>query len=253
MTEWIRHQGKGSCQLTTPLLYLIGISDIIRVQGGLSELLRHERHIGKEKGMGSMYMIVGLGNPEKRYDNTRHNTGFSVIDVIAKEHGISMLELKHKAVIGKGLIAGERVILAKPQTYMNLSGESVRELVDYYKIDETEQLLVIYDDISMDVGRLRIRKKGSAGGHNGIRNIIAHLGHDVFARIKIGVGAKPQAYDLVDYVLGHFTDREMETILASAHLAEEAVRLIVKGKIDEAMNRYNKKQEVEDESTEKTL
>ena len=200
-----------------------------------------------------MFVIAGLGNPTRQYEGTRHNVGFDVIDALADKYNIAVDARKCRAYVGKGIIEGQKVLLVKPQTYMNLSGESVRELVDYYKIDETEQLLVIYDDISMDVGRLRIRKKGSAGGHNGIRNIIAHLGHDVFARIKIGVGAKPQAYDLVDYVLGHFTDREMETILASAHLAEEAVRLIVQGKIDEAMNRYNKKQEVEDESTEKTL
>ena len=200
-----------------------------------------------------MYIIAGLGNPGRKYENTRHNTGFSVIDVIAKEHGITMLELKHKAMIGKGLIEGQRVILAKPQTFMNLSGESVRELVDYYKIDETRELLVIYDDISMETGKLRIRQKGSAGGHNGIKNIIAHLGHDVFKRIKIVVGGKPQAYEEVDFFLGDFTSGEAEIIAGSARQAEEAVRLIVQGKTQEAMNRYHKKQEVEDESTEKAL
>lgn len=164
-----------------------------------------------------------------------------------------MLERKHRALIGKGSIEGQKVILAKPQTFMNLSGESVRELVNYYKIDEKQELIVIYDDISMETGRLRIRKKGSAGGHNGIKNIIAHLGHDIFLRIKIGVGGKPGGSDLVDYVLGHFTKEEKEKIARSACMAEEAVRLMVQGETDAAMNRYHKKQEVDDESTEKTI
>ena len=186
-----------------------------------------------------MYIIVGLGNPGKRYENTRHNTGFSVIDVIAEKNGISVLEKKHKAVIGKGNIEGQKVILVKPQTYMNLSGECVREIVDYYKVDEKSRLIVIYDDVSMDVGRLRIRKKGSAGGHNGIKNIILHLGHDVFQRIKIGVGEKPESYDLADYVLGHFTSEEVKKIKESAVLANEAVRLIVWDETEAAMNRFN--------------
>jgi len=198
-----------------------------------------------------MYIVAGLGNPGRTYENTRHNTGFSVIDVIAEKNGISILEKKHKALLGKGLIEGEKVILAKPQTFMNLSGESLRELVDYYKIDEKKELIVIYDDISMDVGRLRIRRKGSAGGHNGIKNIIAHMGHDVFPRIKIGVGEKPEKYDLVDYVLGHFTLEEREKIAASAILAEKALHLMVRGEVDAAMNLYNGS--VEREGTDSTL
>ena len=191
-----------------------------------------------------MYIIAGLGNPGKTYENTRHNTGFSVIDVIAEKNNISVIEKKHKAVIGKGYIDGQKVILAKPQTYMNLSGESLRELIDYYKIDEESELIVIYDDISMDVGQLRIRKKGSAGGHNGIKNIIAHLGHNVFLRIKVGVGEKPKGYDLADYVLGHFTADEKKKILESGEMAEKAVRMILQSDVDAAMNAYNKKQEV---------
>jgi len=191
-----------------------------------------------------MHIIVGLGNPGKTYENTRHNTGFSVIDVIAEKNQISMLEKKHKAVVGKGYIAGQKVILAKPFTYMNLSGESIRELVDYYKIDETCELIVIYDDVSMDVGQLRIRKKGSAGGHNGIKSILSHLGHNEFLRIKVGVGEKPKAYDLADYVLGHFTEDEKKRIGESAVLAEKAVELMLQGDVDGAMNAYNKKQEV---------
>lgn len=188
-----------------------------------------------------MHIIVGLGNPTREYENTRHNIGFDVIDRIADAYSISVLEKKHKALIGKGVIQGEKVILAKPQTYMNLSGESVRQLIDYYKADEESELIVIYDDISLDVGQLRIRKKGSAGGHNGIKNIIAHLGHDVFPRIKMGVGEKPKGYDLADYVLGHFTKEERKIMDESAATAVKAVELMLRGEIDEAMNLYNKK------------
>ena len=148
-----------------------------------------------------MYIIVGLGNFAKEYTNTRHNIGFEVIDRLAGQENISVLEMKHKAAIGKGIIEGQKCILAKPLTFMNLSGESIRELVDYYKVDERLELIVISDDICLDVGQLRIRKKGSAGGHNGLKNIIAHLGHDAFVRIRGGVGEKPRECDLVEYVL----------------------------------------------------
>ena len=188
-----------------------------------------------------MYIIVGLGNPTKEYQNTRHNIGFDVIDKLADRFSVSVLEKKHKALIGKGMINGEKVILAKPQTYMNLSGESIRELVDYYKIEEQSRLLVIYDDISLDVGQLRIRKKGSAGGHNGIKSIIQHLGHDTFLRIKMGVGEKPKGYDLADYVLGHFKKEERVIMDESVLAATKAVELMVADEITEAMNLYNKK------------
>ena len=148
---------------------------------------------------------------------------------------------KHRALIGKGVIDGVKVILAKPQTFMNLSGESIRELVDYYKVDEATELIVIYDDISLDVGQLRIRKKGSAGGHNGIKNIIAHLGHDVFMRVKVGVGEKPKGYDLADYVLGHFSKEEKEKMEVAYEKAVQAVRMAGLGEIDEAMNQFNRK------------
>ena len=163
-----------------------------------------------------MYVIAGLGNPGKQYDNTRHNIGFMTIDRLAEQENIDILEKKHKAVIGKGTIAGQKCILAKPQTFMNLSGESIRELVDYYKVDETAELIVISDDISLDVGQLRIRKKGSAGGHNGLKNIIAHLGHEQFIRIKMGVGEKPKGWDLADYVLGHFSAPEAKVMETGA-------------------------------------
>lgn len=188
-----------------------------------------------------MYIIVGLGNPKKEYDNTRHNIGFDVIDALANENRIGMTEKKHKAVIGKGVIAGQKVILAKPQTYMNLSGESVRELVDYYKIDEATELIVISDDISLDVGQLRIRKKGSAGGHNGLKNIILHLGHDSFQRIKMGVGEKPKNYDLADYVLGHFSKEERLVMDESVLDACKVIEMMINDDTDGAMNLYNKK------------
>lgn len=188
-----------------------------------------------------MYIIVGLGNPKKEYDNTRHNIGFDVIDALADANRIGMTEKKHKAIIGKGIIAGQKVVLAKPQTYMNLSGESVRELVDYYKIDETVELVVISDDISLDVGQLRIRKKGSAGGHNGLKNIILHLGHDTFQRIKMGVGEKPKNYDLADYVLGHFSKEERLIMDDSVLDACKAIEMIINDDTDGAMNLFNKK------------
>lgn len=186
-----------------------------------------------------MYMIVGLGNPGKEYENTRHNIGFQVVDAIADKAGISIKNKEGKALTGKGMFAGQKILLVKPQTYMNLSGESVRALIDYYKVDETEELIVISDDISLDVGKLRIRKKGSAGGHNGLKNIILHLGHDGFKRVRIGVGEKPQGYDLADYVLGHFPSEEREIMKESVARAVDAIGEIMTGGVDKAMNLYN--------------
>lgn len=188
-----------------------------------------------------MYIIVGLGNPTKEYEGTRHNVGFEVIDAIADKYNIDVTERKHRAFCGKGLVAGQRVILVKPQTYMNLSGESVRSVLDFYKVDEESELIVIYDDVSLGVGQLRIRKKGSAGGHNGIKNIIQHLGHNVFQRIKVGVGEKPKEYDLADYVLGHFSKEDKELMKDGYKRAVEAVEMLVMGDVDGAMNEFNKK------------
>lgn len=188
-----------------------------------------------------MYIIVGLGNPGKEYANTRHNIGFDVIDKLAEQENISVLEKKHNAIIGKGYVAGQKCVLAKPQTFMNLSGESVRQLIDYYKVDETDELIVISDDISLDVGQLRIRKKGSAGGHNGLKNIIAHLSHDTFVRIKMGVGEKPKGWDLADYVLGHFSTEERKVMDEAAGRAADAIRMIITQDADAAMNEYNRK------------
>ena len=186
-----------------------------------------------------MYVIVGLGNPGREYENTRHNIGFDVIGTLAQQEKISILEKKHKAIIGKGIVAGQKCILAKPQTFMNLSGECVRELVDYYKLDSTSELIIVSDDISLDVGKIRIRKKGSAGGHNGLKNIIANLGHDTFIRVKMGVGGKPQGWDLVDYVLGRFSPKEREIMEEAAERAADAIRMIIAQGPDMAMNHYN--------------
>ena len=186
-----------------------------------------------------MYIIVGLGNPTREYNNTRHNIGFAAIDKLAEATQISVVEKKHKAIIGKGYIEGRKVILAKPQTFMNLSGESVRALMDYYKADEKTELIVLYDDISLEPGKLRIRKKGSAGGHNGIKNIIAHLGHNEFQRIKIGVGEKPKGYDLADYVLGHFKKEEQQIMEDALERVVQAVGCMITEDADVAMNRFN--------------
>lgn len=190
-----------------------------------------------------MFLIVGLGNPGREYRNTRHNIGFDVIDKLAEAEGIDVLEKKHKAIIGKGYVAGQKCVLAKPVTYMNLSGESVRALADYYKIDESSELIVISDDISLDVGQIRVRKKGSAGGHNGLKSIIAHLGHDGFMRVKMGVGEKPRGWDLADYVLGHFSGPERELMDDACERAAEAIRMMVAGETDAAMNRFNTRKE----------
>lgn len=186
-----------------------------------------------------MYIVVGLGNPERRYDGTRHNIGFSAIAILADEYNISMDFKKHKAICGKGVIEGQKVILAMPQTYMNLSGESVRELVDYYKVDPETELIVIYDDIALAPGKLRIRAKGSAGGHNGMKNIIAHLGSQEFPRIRIGVGEKPKGWDLADYVLGRFSKEEEPDIREALKNTVQACKVIVTEDVTSAMNQFN--------------
>ena len=188
-----------------------------------------------------MYIIAGLGNPDRQYEGTRHNVGFDVIDRLSDKYDIAVDTKKNRALIGKGIIEGQKVILAKPQTYMNLSGESIRGLVDYYKIDEEHELIVIYDDINLGVGQLRIREKGSAGGHNGIKNIISCLGTQVFPRIRVGVGEKPARYDLADYVLDHFSKAERELMSEGYDNAVTAVRMILAGRIGDAMSEFNRK------------
>ena len=157
-----------------------------------------------------MYAIIGLGNPEKKYDKTRHNIGFDVIDELASQMGVQVNTKRHKALCGVGQIGSEKVILVKPQTYMNLSGESVRAVMDFYKLDPTKDIIVIADDISLPTGKIRIRAKGSAGGHNGLKSIIAHAGTDQFTRIKVGVGANQG--DLVKHVLGKFSKGERKIV-----------------------------------------
>ena len=188
-----------------------------------------------------MFLIVGLGNPGKQYENTRHNVGFDAIDALIDEYRIPSAGTQHKAMYGKGVINGQKVILAKPLTYMNLSGEAVRALVDYYKIDPEEELLVIYDDISLEPGNIRIRKKGSAGGHNGIKSIIAHLGTQNFQRVKVGVGEKPKNWDLADHVLGKFSNEDRGLVDDALERVIKATAMIVTGDIDGAMNEYNGK------------
>lgn len=188
-----------------------------------------------------MYMIVGLGNPTREYKGTRHNVGFDAIDAIGEKYKINVDTKKHKGIFGSGYMEGYKVVLVKPQTFMNLSGESVREFIDYYKTDSETELIVIYDDIDLEVGQIRIRKKGSAGGHNGIKNIIAQLGTQNFNRIKVGVGEKPKGMDLADYVLGHFSKADRVMVEESIDNAVGAVESIITKDIDVAMNIYNQK------------
>ncbi|MCR4991259.1 MAG: aminoacyl-tRNA hydrolase [Lachnospiraceae bacterium] len=188
-----------------------------------------------------MYIIAGLGNPTKEYDGTRHNIGFLLIDELADEFGIGVTTIQHKALVGKGMIEGQKVLLVKPLTFMNLSGESIRELTDYYKINPSEELIVISDDIELPPGYIRVRPKGSAGGHNGLKNIIKNIGTEEFKRVRIGVGQKPSRMDLADYVLGHFKSEEKDAMKDGLRQASEAIRLILKDDVEGAMNTYNRK------------
>lgn len=185
-----------------------------------------------------MYVIAGLGNPGREYEGTRHNVGFMTLDALADKYNIDVREKAFKGLIGKGVIEGNKVILVKPQTYMNLSGECIRQVMDYYKVDPSE-FIVIYDDISLVPGGIRIRKKGSAGGHNGIKNIIAHLGTQEFPRIKVGVGDKPPRMDLADYVLSRFSKEDREKMEQAFKDAAEAVEVMIAEGPDAAMNQFN--------------
>ena len=189
-----------------------------------------------------MILIAGLGNPGKEYENTRHNAGFLVLDTLAQKLGADLSERKHRALCGKAVIGGQKVILLKPQTYMNSSGESIRAAADYYKVPP-EDILVVYDDISLAPGQLRIRAKGSAGGHNGIKSIIAHLGTQEFPRVKVGIGEKPPRMDLADYVLGHFSPGEKKIMEEAAKEAADAICEIVNVGIEQAMNDHNRRKE----------
>ncbi|MCC8061192.1 MAG: aminoacyl-tRNA hydrolase [Clostridiales bacterium] len=192
-----------------------------------------------------MYIIAGLGNPTKEYNHTRHNVGFCVIDVLADRYGIDVSEKKHKALCGRGVIEGQKVLLMKPQTFMNLSGESVRAAVDYYKADAAADVIVIFDDVSLEPGQLRVRRQGSAGGHNGVKSIIAQLGTQDFARVKVGIGAKPPRMDLADYVLGHFSQGEQTQMDEAFDEAAKAVAMMITDGTDAAMNQFNRKKTAE--------
>ena len=189
-----------------------------------------------------MYLIAGLGNPTKQYEHTRHNIGFDTITYLADHYHISMNTKKFQGICGSGYIEGQKVLLLMPQTYMNLSGQSVSEAAAFYKLDPAAEVIVIYDDIALEPGNIRVRKKGSAGGHNGIKNIIAHLGTQEFQRIRIGVGEKPKEYDLADYVLGRFSAEDRKLVEEAFATAADAGRLMGQGKTDAAMNLYNRKE-----------
>ena len=191
-----------------------------------------------------MYVIVGLGNPGDKYQKTRHNVGFDVIDLLAEKYQISVTDRKHKALIGKGNVAGQAVILVKPQTFMNLSGESVADVMNFYKLDPNEDLIVISDDVTLEPGTTRIRRKGSAGGHNGLKNIIAHMHTEAFKRIKIGVGKLPAEGDMVAHVLGGFPPEDRKLVELSYQRAIAAIECMVQDDIEQAMNLYNGKVEV---------
>ena len=195
--------------------------------------------IRKEEEIGKMYVIAGLGNPEKKYFGTRHNVGFDTIDALSDKYHIELTETKFKAAYGKGRIGADRVILVKPLTYMNLSGEAIRPICDYFKVDSKEDLIVISDDVELDVGNIRVRPKGSAGGHNGLKSIIAQLGHSEFNRVRVGVGKKPKEWDMVDWVLGHFEGDDAVSIKEGIESAVGAVEEIIASGVDSAMNKYN--------------
>lgn len=187
-----------------------------------------------------MYVIVGLGNPGMQFATTRHNVGFEVIERLAYENHIKLNKKKFNAIIGSGHIGGHKVILVQPQTYMNDSGRSVRPIMDFYKCTEDE-LIVVYDDICFDVGNMRIRKKGSAGGHNGMKSIIKHLGTSDFTRIRVGVGNKSPEWDLKDHVLSRFSEEEIKEIVSEVKRASDAIECIMRDSVDKAMNIYNVK------------
>lgn len=185
------------------------------------------------------YIIAGLGNPGKKYEMTRHNAGFLAVDMLAREEGFEIKRLKFHSLVADEMIAGRRCLVMKPQTMMNNSGEAIYEAASYYNIPD-ENIIIIYDDISLDVGKTRIRRKGSAGGHNGIKSIISCLGSEDFPRVKVGVGKKPNAhYDLVDWVLGVFPKEKLDDLNSALKNSIEATRLIVQGDVDKAMNLYN--------------
>ena len=194
---------------------------------------------GKNRAAGPEWLVVGLGNPGEKYENTRHNVGFLTVDQLADRAGVPVQKLKHRALTNTAEVGGARVLLMKPVTYMNLSGEAVGEAARFYKIPP-DHVLVISDDVSLPIGKLRVRRGGSAGGHNGLKSIIQHLGTDQFPRVKIGVGEKPHPdYDMADWVLSKFTGEDLKTITEAVKRAADAAACVVKDGPDKAMNRFN--------------
>ena len=185
-----------------------------------------------------MYLIVGLGNPEEEYNKTRHNMGFNTINKISQKYNIDVKQNKFQALYGSGIIENKKVILLKPQTYMNLSGNSVKEVVDFYKI-EKENILVIYDDMDVESGKIKIRKKGSAGGHNGMKSIIQMIGTEEFLRIRVGIGRPIHKGDEINYVIGAIPEEELKRLDEGTEKAQKAVEEILKNGVDSAMNKYN--------------
>ena len=188
--------------------------------------------------MEKLTVIAGLGNPGNKYENTRHNVGFSTIDLLSSKHGIKVNKLKHKALTGEGTIAGNRVLLVKPQTFMNLSGESIRDIAEWYKLP-MENIIIIYDDVDLNVGTVRIRPKGSSGTHNGMKSVIYQMQSDEFPRIRIGIGKAPEGWDLADYVLSRFSADEAGAIRESVERAADAAVSIVSDGVSTAMNQFN--------------
>ena len=207
-------------------------------------LFRKKWSTSTDGGDEPMYLIAGLGNPGSKYTGTRHNMGFDVIDILVERHKIPQSGTKFNAMYGKGMIGDHKVILMKPLSYMNLSGGPIQQMASFFKIDVPTRLIVIQDDIDLEPGTLRIRKQGSAGGHNGMKDIIQKLGTDTFCRVRIGVGAKPKDWDLADYVLGRFTPEERTRVDETLQMAADAVELIVESGADAAMNKYNRKKPV---------
>jgi PTH1 family peptidyl-tRNA hydrolase len=193
-----------------------------------------------EDKLEDLYIIAGLGNPGLKYSNTRHNVGFDTIDLLAYKHDIKVTKVKHKALVGEGKIGGKRVLLVKPQTFMNLSGESIREILEWFKVPSS-RVIIIYDDIDLAIGKFRLRAKGSSGTHNGMKSIIYQIQTDDFPRIRIGIDKPPANWDLADYVLGRFGTEERKIINESITNAAEAAAVIVEQGIEKAMNLYNGK------------
>ncbi|HHU50127.1 MAG: aminoacyl-tRNA hydrolase [Caldicoprobacterales bacterium] len=185
-----------------------------------------------------MYIVAGLGNPGDRYHGSRHNIGFYVLDLLAQAHGISLNRIKHKAIVGEGFIGDQKVVLAKPQTFMNQSGESLLALKQWYKTD-IERIIVIYDDVDLDSGVIRIRPSGSAGTHNGMRSIIYLLQSQEFPRVRVGIGRPPEGWDLADYVLSRFREEEVEAVKQACSRAVKGVECILSLGVEQAMSKYN--------------